>query len=112
MTVRSLLYDFGYASDPDADMTRCPFHNDRVPSAKLMDNGIYCFACGRAYRIRDIARLFHVYLEYVPDGTDAHVVDNAKYVYVSGDKSAYAEKGRPLFTYAFHVRAIPKCPVG
>lgn len=30
-------------------MVRCPFHDDRNPSAKLYPDSLYCFACGRLF---------------------------------------------------------------
>ena len=31
------------------DMFRCPFHNDKNPSAKMYHNSFYCFACGKRW---------------------------------------------------------------
>ena len=33
---------------------RCPFHNDKHPSAKAYTNSYYCFACSKRWRCNSI----------------------------------------------------------
>lgn len=42
-------------------MTRCPFHNDRMPSMKLNEDYFYCFGCTSRGDVIDLtAKLFHL----------------------------------------------------
>lgn len=48
-----------YDIETHHNIYRCPFHNDKTPSAKAYDNSYYCFACHKRWRFNTICtRLF------------------------------------------------------
>ena len=52
--VRAAAERFGLEVN-DAEMVRCPFHDDHMPSMKLYDDHFYCFGCGRHGDVVDLA---------------------------------------------------------
>jgi len=67
MTLRDFLTSRGYLTNPQATKSRCPFHNDRSPSAMIHDdsNTLWCFSCSKNYGPVDFYNSFGVVLDTI-----------------------------------------------
>jgi hypothetical protein len=106
MFLRDFLLQAGFTAHRWQEKVRCPFHDDKNPSAVVGDNHIYCFACGRSYKLSDFAKKFHVWMDYEkPD--PGRVKDHDTKVWYGEHGELSVERGEVLYEYPYTICELP-----